>query len=160
MSDVEGQAPVDNESTATTNPSEDDPKWLRAELERTRKEAASRRVLSKEHEAKLAEYEEWKKSQMTEQERLATEKAELAAENARLKSEKTRIEAATSAGLDPSFASRLVGSTDEELRADAKELAKKFKPAGLFPAGGSRDNGAAGSGAPSTNEWFLSLFKD
>ena len=73
----------------------------------------------------------------------ATEKEKYAAFDAQIKekdakiakyeadSAKTRI--AIEAGLDPKYASRLVGKDEKEWKADAEELAKDFRAANVPP---------------------------
>ena len=79
--------------------------------------------------AKAAKFDELDQANKTEQERL-TERAEAAEKRAaELESQTIRLEVASQNGLSPAQAKRLVGSTREELEADAKELLATFKPA-------------------------------
>lgn len=59
-------------------------------------------------------------------------------------SAKTRI--AIAAGLDPKYASRLVGKDEKEWEADAKALAKDFAAAHVPPLAASEPAGKAGDG--------------
>lgn len=145
-----------NESTSKLSYEE-----LEAELARTRKEAASRRVSSKEKEAELAEYREWKKSQMSEVDRLKSERAEMEAEVKQIRRENLQRKVASKVGLDPDFASRIHGDSEEEMLADAKALASKL-PGGKPSASGllaGKRGGPVGSGAEeSESEWFRKQF--
>lgn len=155
--------------TTTTEPTTDDgltAEQLRTELTKVRKEAAGRRVLTREQEAQLHEYETWKQSQLTELEKLQKERDDAVKSATELKRERSREKAAREAGLDLKFADRLRGRTDEELLADAKELAASFKSSSpgttLFgdAAGGNR-GGAAGTNAPKNSEtYFRGLFNN
>ncbi|MGW2514701.1 hypothetical protein ACWC0A_36055 [Streptomyces scopuliridis] len=91
-----------------------------------------------------------KAADLTDAERLQAEKE--AAETARLTAERERDEAraealritvAAAKGLTPAQASRLRGSTKEELEADADDLLKDFAP--VPPASPPRAGGARGS---------------
>ena len=97
----------------------DVPPEVKRALSKANKEAETLRL-------KLKEYEDRDKTEM---ERL-TERAE-AAERAAAETElrALRIEVAAEKGLTPAQAKRLVGSTRDELEADAKELLDTFKPA-------------------------------
>lgn len=106
---------------------------LKAELAKTRREAAKRRVSKNEVEQKLAEYEEWKKSQMSEVDRLKAEKAETEEELRKFRVEKLQVAAAKKAGLDPDLADRIKGNTESEMLADAKVLAAKAPVKGVSP---------------------------
>lgn len=96
------------------------------EIGKLRKEAGSRRLKNKETLRKLDEYDEWKKSQMSEVERAKAEKAELEQTVLELRREKWQIDAAAKAGLDPDFADRIRGDSVEEMVADAKRMAAKL----------------------------------
>lgn len=118
--------PADPPKDSTTPPASDDPdagakkaleaeRSARREAEKKLKEIQGQldRLLDKDKSeiekltAKLAEYE--RKAQEAEQRAL-------------------RAEVAASKGLTPAQAKRLVGSTLEELEADADELLESFKP--------------------------------
>lgn len=87
---------------------------------------------------KLAAAEDAEKSEIDKaKERAAA--AEKKAADAELRA--ARLEVAAAKGLSPAMAKRLVGSTVEELEADAAELLKEFKPAG--------GEGDKGGGTPS-----------
>lgn len=88
--------------------------------------------IKKEYEAKLAEANsklaEIQKSQMTDEQKREAEKRELE-ERAKALAERERkltvIEALAGVGLPPDFANRISGTTEDEIKADAKAL-KEF----------------------------------
>lgn len=108
-----------SETEQTAKQQADIPPEVKRALNKANKEAETLRL-------KLKEYEDRDK---TELERL-TERAE-AAERAVAETEvrALRLEVAAEKGLTPAQAKRLVGSTREELEADADELVATFKPA-------------------------------
>lgn len=123
---------------------------LKAEYERTakalkeaNKEAASRRKKLEEFESKE---EERKRSEMTELEKA---KADLAKYQSELEAVKlTDIKRTTAAkyGIPQELATRLVGSTAEEIDNDAKMLAETLpKPKEIKPSPGVTNPGEAAS---------------
>jgi hypothetical protein len=97
-------------------------KALEAERRNARAAARERDALA----AKLKEFEDRDKSEADK----AVERAAAAEKRvAELEAQATRLEVAFENGLTPAQAKRLVGSTREELEADAKELLATFKPA-------------------------------
>lgn len=106
------------------------PDEMLSEIKKLRKEAASRRVSKKTADAetarKLEEYDAWKKSQMTETQRLQAEKDELAATNRELLREKRQRDIGTAVGLDPDFHELIKGDDEDEMKAHAKRLAAKL----------------------------------
>lgn len=117
---------------ATEAPAEngqaDLPDWARAELAQARRDAAKYRTRAKElepFEKKAREAEEASKSEIER----ATEKLTVAERRAvEAEARAMRLEVASSKGLTPKQAARLVGSTVEELEADADELLSSFTP--------------------------------
>lgn len=112
------------------------PEQLAAELKRARADAARFRTELKSLKPLADKAKELEEAGKTEIQK-ATEKltaAEQRAQAAELHS--LRLEVAFSQGLTPAQAKRLVGTTREELEADAKELLESFgggeppKPAG------------------------------
>jgi len=97
-------------------------KALEAERRNARAAARERDALA----AKLKEFEDRDKS---ESEKAAERAAAAEKRVAELEAQATRLEVAFENGLTPAQAKRLVGSTREELEADAKELLATFKPA-------------------------------
>ena len=131
---------------------------LLKEVAKLRKEAASRRVKNKDLDAKLSEYEEWKKSQMTEVERAKAEKAELEETVRSLQQENWRRDAAAKADLDPTWADRVQGETKEEMVADAKRLAEALsgqsKSPGVGSLAGKRGRGVGTAPVMSDDDWL------
>lgn len=128
----------------------------REERKAAHSEAAEARRRAEAAEARLAEFE---RAQMSEQERVASERdewrgkyEEMTAKTRELEIKNLRHEVATAAGI-PMHANRLVGSTREELEADA-EAFKASLPQPIQPerdkyvdpsAGASASGGRAGS---------------
>jgi hypothetical protein len=148
----EAPAESQNESTevetpeqttkSTGNASGDVPPEMKAALRRANKEAETLRL-------KLQEFEDRDKS---EAQKLA-ERAEAAEKRAvELEVRALRLEVASEKGLTPAQAKRLVGSTREELEADAAELVETFKAPsdGRDEIAESLDLGTRGTGAAAT----------
>lgn len=85
-------------------------------------------------EARLKELEDKDKS---EGERLAARLAQAEKDKADAESRALRLEVAAAKGLTPTQARRLVGTTIEELEADADELLSSFKPSDGPPPNGA-----------------------
>ena len=115
----------------------DELKAIRAAQAKAEKEAETQRVKQLQEQNRFKE--------LYEAEIAAREKAE--AERAALELAALKRDAATAAGLPAAFADRLVGSTAEELTADAQKLlaAMPTKSAPNLDAGAGR-NGQQGSG--------------
>jgi hypothetical protein len=77
---------------------------------------------------KAAKFDELDQASKTEQERLTERLAAAEARAAEIEGRALRLEVASENGLTPAQAKRLVGSTREELEADAKELLATFTP--------------------------------
>lgn len=101
------------------------------ETERKARQAAEKRA--KELEAKVKEAEDAEK---TELEKLQSKVAELTRDAEAATAKADRLEIATAAGLTPAQARRLVGSTREELEADAAAMAEEL---GLKKDEGKKD---------------------
>ena len=119
------EATSTNEAPAveTVEPNEpaknDVPPEVKAALRKANKEAETLRL-------RLQEFEDRDK---TEAQKLA-DRAEAAEKRAvELETKAMRLEVASEKGLTPAQAKRLVGTTREELEADADELLETFKPA-------------------------------
>lgn len=96
-------------------------------LETERKNA---RQAAKERDALAARLQEFEDRDKSEAQKL-TERAEAAERRAtETESRALRLEIAAEKGLTPAQAKRLVGSTREELEADAADLLDTFKPKG------------------------------
>jgi hypothetical protein len=111
-------------------------------VKKLRNESARRRTGSKEKDAQLAEYAEWKKSQMSEVERAKADKDEIAQERDALRREKFQTQLAKKYELDEDLADLIGGATEEEMTASAKKLASKLGKSEkssakqeLFPSG-------------------------
>jgi hypothetical protein len=107
---------------------------LRADVDRHKKRADTA-------ESKLKEIEDSKKSE-SERDAEARAAAEKKAADAEL--DVTRLRVAMSKGLSETQAKRLVGTTKEELEADADELLETFKSEG----DGGSGSGSGGGGRP------------
>lgn len=112
-------AEVETPTAAEQQPKTDDvPPEVKAALRKANKEAETLRL-------KLQEFEDRDKS---EAQKLA-DRAEAAERRAsELEVKALRLEVAAEKGLTPAQAKRLVGTTREELEADADELLETFKP--------------------------------
>jgi hypothetical protein len=118
----------------------DDLAAMKAALKKANKEAEAARL-------KLKEIEDKDKSESEKAaERAAT--AEKRAQEAELRA--MRLEVAVSKGLTPAQAKRLVGTTQEELEADAEEFLESIRPddKGKPPGGKPRED-LRGGGDPS-----------
>lgn len=109
---------------------------VKAILAKERKAAREADKRAKSAEARIKEFEDKDKS---ESEKLA-EKAALAEKDAAdARTELLRLKVGGKKGLAPELAERLVGSTEEEMAADADRLLEAIK---AKPAAGSFDGGA------------------
>lgn len=117
---AEDGAPAEESTTEEKpeeKPSEDggDPEWAKKELTKVRAEAANYRTRLRDAEAKLSEAKT--------PEEFEAAVADLREENAKLEKSILVTKVAAKHGLSDVLAARLVGSTEEELEADAKLLA-------------------------------------
>lgn len=92
-------------------------------------ERRNARAAAKERDALAARLKEFEDRDKSEADKAIERAAAAEARVAELESQATRLEVAFENGLTPAQAKRLVGSTREELEADAKELLATFKPA-------------------------------
>jgi hypothetical protein len=119
----EGQESKTSEETSATDALGDAGKKA-LDAERREKRAAEKRAA--DLEARLKEFEDRDKSEAQK----LTERAEAAERRAlEIESHAVRLEVAAEKGLTPAQAKRLVGSTRDELLADADELLATFAPA-------------------------------
>lgn len=128
MAEEDGNTPdgATEEPTVDTTPTSED---LAAEV-------AKWKAMSRKHEAdakagkaaaaKLKEIEDAGKSEIEKAQAKITESEQKAAA---AEARALRLEIAAEKGLTPAQAKRLVGTTKEELEADADELLSTFKPA-------------------------------
>jgi hypothetical protein len=125
------------ETLAAPEPTPEVPAEVKNALRKANKEAETLRL-------KLKEFEDRDK---TELQKLQEERDALKAERESLTMAQLRREVADEKGLTPAQAKRLVGSTREELEADADDIAASF-PVKTVPKFGDIGQGARGDGAP------------
>jgi len=141
---------TETQATATETGEQETPKPKPTETvefwKQKAREQEARAKANAEAASKLQQFEDRDK---TEAQKL-TERAEAAERRAaEVEARAIRLEVAAEKGLTPAQAKRLVGSTREELEADADELLETFKPAGdETPVVPSLDLGTPRSGAP------------
>ena len=99
---------------------------LRKALDKARQDAAKYRTKVRELEPLAAEAQQLKDAGRTETERLTERATAAETRAAELEARSTRLEVAFEKGLTPAQAKRLVGSTREELEADADEILRDF----------------------------------
>lgn len=114
-----GDPAPDPEPDDDPKPDDQQLREMRTALRKANKEAADART-------KLKDLEDKDKSE-GERAQSAAAAAEKRAEAAEARA--LRLEVATRKGLNAAQAKRLVGSTEEELEADADEILESFKPA-------------------------------
>lgn len=133
MSEAASEATPAEATETTTEPQEGaepfDAERAAAKIKKANDEARNLRSRLKELEPLAQEAERLREANKTEQQKLA-DRAEAAEKRAQeLESRALRLEVASEKGLNAAQAKRLVGSTREELEADADELLATFKPA-------------------------------
>lgn len=106
------------ETGKTEDNKTDDLAAMKAALKKANKEAETARL-------KLKEIEDKDKSEV---DKLREERDAAVKDRDEAKLQVTRLEVATSKGLTPAQAKRLVGATQEELEADADEFLSSIKP--------------------------------
>ena len=100
----------------------------RAKIRKANQEAENLRKRLKELEPKASQFDELQEQQKTETQRLADQQTALEARAGLAEMEAARLRIALSKGLTETQAKRLIGSTTEELEADADELMSSFAP--------------------------------
>lgn len=133
-----------------------------AELTKVRREAAGRRVLTREQEQQLTEYQKLQDAQKTELQKAQERVAELERKSQQYEAAQQQVAAARAAGLPLEWADRVRGNSDEERLADAKKLAESLKgttpkgsQGGLFGGARGQDLGARPqSTAQQVNDWI------
>jgi len=113
------------------------------DAERREKRAAEKRAA--DLETRLKEFEDRDK---TEAQRLADRAEQAEKRAAELESRSLRLEVASEKGLTAAQAKRLIGSTREELEADADEILRDFAPATQKVAVPDLDLGPRATGSP------------
>jgi len=124
------------ESTSSETQQDTVPEEVKRALKKANKEAETLRL-------KLKEFEDRDK---TEAQRLQEERDALKAERDSLQQAQLRREVADEKGLTPAQARRLVGSTREELEADAEDIIASF-PVKTAPKFGDVGQGTRGESA-------------
>lgn len=105
-------------------------------VEANRKKNAENKALrdkNKAYEDQFKEFEAWKESQKTEEQKAAERTQALEAENAALKRAALIARVQASTNLPDALVERLRGDTEEELTEDAKALAALVTPAAPAP---------------------------
>ncbi len=137
---------------------------LHAELAKTRREAASRRVSAKEKDSELEEFRKWKEAQKSETDRLAERASAAETELAAMKRERMQLAVAQEAGLDLDLADRIRGESEAEMLKDAKTLAEragKRQNSDLDPFAGRRGGPVRSGGQePTSGEVFRNWMAD
>jgi hypothetical protein len=135
---VEGSQPVETPEEPQDGAGQTGQSFDADYVEKLRKENARYRTEAKanaEAAKRLAQIEESQKSEQQKLEERATAAEQRAAE---FESRLVRAEVATAKGLTPTQAKRLVGTTREELEADADELLKDIGARSASYDGGAR----------------------
>ena len=124
MSDTQTAAETAPEATEqqADNSLDELPEWARKKLEKANREAAGYRTKLREVEPLAAKARELEESQKTEAQKLTEERDTHKGRADTAEISALRYEIALDKGLTKSQAKRLVGSTREELEADADEL--------------------------------------
>jgi len=158
----EVQETVETDETEEIDESQDDTlsleDWKQIAL-KARTEAKNRRLSNKETQAKLKEYEDYKKSQLSEVERVKTEKAEVEELLKKYQKVEWRSKAAEKAKLDAAYADLIAGDSEEAMVEHAKQLAARLKNDDV------RDVLSPGARGPHVeapeseiNKWFKSMW--
>jgi len=134
--EAEGVAPSDAPNDATES-KQDIPAEVKNALKKANKEAETLRL-------KLKEYEDRDKTDL---QRLQEERDALKSERDILNLKTLQREVADEKGLTPAQARRLVGSTREELEADADDILASFPVTPAKPKFGDVGQGARGESA-------------
>lgn len=122
--------PITPPAEADPAPQEGEPPFdaerAKAKISETNREAKALRDRLKAAEARIAEHEQAGQSEI---EKAANRAAELEKQLADSQGQALRLQVANEKGLTAKQAARLVGSTAEELTADADDLLSSFAPA-------------------------------
>jgi hypothetical protein len=120
-------------ATASDETSQQQPELGDAGKKALQEERRKAKEAAKERDALAARLKEYEDREKTEQQRLAEaqQAAERRAAEAELRA--TRLEVAAAKGLTAAQAKRLVGTTREELEADADEILRDFPTAAAPP---------------------------
>jgi|JI9StandDraft_1071089.scaffolds.fasta_scaffold45242_2 hypothetical protein len=119
--------PQDGEDTPTQDVNEL-PQWARDQITRANKEAARYRTKARELEPLAQKAKDLEAAGQSETEKLTGKLTEAEQRAATAEARAMRLEVAHDKGLTSAQANRLVGTTKEELEADADELLAQFSP--------------------------------
>lgn len=149
MSDTDPKDPQDPKPE--DEPKDQEPDY-KAEAEKWKAHARKHEAQAKANADKAKKFDEFDEASKSESEKAAAKaaEAEKRAHDAEIKA--MRLEVALTKNLTPAQAKRLVGTTVEELEADADELLESFKPAednGTRPGGKPKED-LRGGGDPTT----------
>lgn len=148
MPDPEPDPTPDPEPDPDPKPGEVfDEERAKAKIAKANSEAQGLRKRLKELEEKASKLDELENASKTEQQKLTEQVAALEARAAKAEADHLRLSVGAEKGLSPAQARRLLGTTKEELEADADELLTSFKPADERPGGRPRE-ALRGGGAP------------
>lgn len=124
----EPQDPPDDAPEAEDEPPEPfDEDRAKAKIAKANSEAQGLRKRLKELEAKAAKLDELEDAKKSEAERLAETQRSLEDRASKAEADTARLRIAIKKGLTETQAKRLIGSTEEELEADADDLLASFK---------------------------------
>lgn len=130
----DGSDPGDVTQEPSAAPTAEDVRKLQEALRKEREAAKAERSKASDLERRLSEIDNAGKSEL---QRLQEQAAEAIRRAEAAEAAALRHEVASSKGLTPAQAKRLVGATREELEADADEMLDAFQPAAgsAAPAG-------------------------
>lgn len=129
-----------DDTTPKPEADKDKGKDLEAEVEKWKALARKHEANAKANADKAKKLDELDEADKTESQKAADRAAEAEKRAAEAEARALRAEVAYSKGLTPAQAKRLVGSTQDELEADADEFLESIKP--------SDDNGKTPGGKP------------
>ena len=118
--------PADKPPAKPTQNLDELPEWAREAITSANKEAAGYRVKVKELEPLAAKAKELEEAGKTETQKLAEDRDTHKGRADTAEGEVLRLRVALRKGLTETQAKRLVGTTEEELEADANELLESF----------------------------------
>lgn len=128
MPDEEVETPEVESPEDPQNDQPFDEERAKAKIAKANSEAANLRKRLKELEAKAAKLDELEDAKKTETERLTEQQRSLEERAAAAETDAARLRVALRKGLSEVQARRLIGTTEEELDADADELLATFAP--------------------------------
>jgi hypothetical protein len=143
-SDITTDVPETQTETETVTEKETAPVDLQAELDKWKAMSRKNEERAKANETAAKRLSEIEESQKTEIEKALARAEEAERRASAIELEATRNQVALSKGLTPSQAKRLVGTTLEELEADADDLLADLKASKPAKAPSSDGQGAQG----------------